>query len=377
MEPVTTHSNHDEPAAASPIWPWVVIETLTSPDETTVVLDGASPRAFSRLNRTSVARASATAARMLGPLVAECASMSKPRDKYFPLRDDQLRRMMTIPVLGPSGHVHAVAVWVGGVEEPLPRTPIIGAIEWSVKGLAVANPAAQYLFRAPQGDLLTGHTIPEMLAAFDIWPDRPGFLSLFNLENLDVAADQWSGTATLHYDNPTDTHELFIAARAVGTGPNRVVRAVVTDITGTQNPGHADLTLVAVRAMPITPGHAVALADLKTGFIHEWLTSSPSSPLAAWRHHNPEFDDNSKLDVVQTCFALATGVRDTATHEVRVRFDPADDWIPLLAKWTLIGGGDRPQALIDVTPLAPISAPMVTGCRMCQDMANRNNAPHQ
>ncbi|WP_067721493.1 GAF domain-containing protein [Nocardia yamanashiensis] len=375
MEPVTAPRSDDpgddRTAQTSATWPWVVIETLTEPDDFTVVLDGPAPRAFSRLNRASISRNS-TAARMLPGLVRDAAATGRTRDQYFHLSDDRVRRMMVIPVAGPTGIVHATAVWVGGIEEPLPRLPIIGAIEWTIQGLAVANPAGQFLLRAPQGDLLSAHTLPEMLSGFDEFEDRPGFLSLFNLGDLDTPAQQWHGTARLRYDDGGELHTLFLAARAVGQGTDRVVRAVVTDITGSQTPTRPDLTLAAVRHMPITPGHALALADLKTGFIHEWLTSSPTSPLTAWRHHNPEFDPVSKLEVVQACYALATGTTETVTHQVTMRFSEADDWIPLLAKWTLISGGDRPQALIDITPMAPLPSPAVSGCRMCADFAARN-----
>lgn len=159
--------------------------------------------------------------------------------------------------------------------------PIIGALSWTPSGVVTATPPAQFLFRDPSGDLLSGHTIPQMLSHFDIWDDRSTFLAMFNVTKLGAQAptDSWCGTATKTYEDGSP-HHLFLAARATGTDTGRVVRAVVADITGGINPARPDLTLAAIRHMPIAPGHALALCDLKTGFIHEWLTA-PTSPWPA------------------------------------------------------------------------------------------------
>ncbi|GAB4590044.1 GAF domain-containing protein [Nocardia sp. IFM 10818] len=361
-------AHHTEPPdAAQTSWPWVVIETLADPDQPTMVLDGGNPRAFSRLTRASIAR-NHIAARLLGPLVHDCVSTAQTHEKAFTLPDDRVQRIIGVPVLGPSGHVHAVAVWAGGIEEALPRMPIIGAIEWNISGLISASPAAEFLLRTT-GPELSGQTIPELLAEFETFDDRASFLALFNLAGLDVPAEQWIGTATKTYGSD-DRHDLFLAARAVGTGDTRVVRAVVTDITGTDKPRTPDLALVAVRHMPIPAGHALGLVDLKTGFCHEWLTE-PNSPLASWRHHNPSYSEDDRAQVRQTCFELAMGVKDTATVRVRIRFSEQDEWILLEAIWTRILDGDRPQALLDVTPLSEIPTPVVSGCQLCRDIADR------
>lgn len=359
--PQTAGQVPEQPTTA---WHWVLAETLAGTADASLVLDGPNPRGFSRLSRASIARSGA-AAHCIEPLVNEVVDSGQTHDKYFPTRDDRMQHMIAVPVLGPSGAVHAVAMWVGAMNEPLPRMPIIGAAEWNVSGLVSASPAAHFLLRTRHGDAIAGHTITDMLAALDHLEDRAGFLELFNLES---PTERWSGIATTT-DESGEKHQIFLAARAVFTGGERRVRAVVADVTGAQNPGRPDLTLAAIRHMPVPPGHVLALADLKTGFIHEFMCA-PNSPLVSWRHHNPLFSDDDKIQVVNACFTLAAGIADTVSTRVSVRFSPDGEPILLDARWTRVLDGDRPQALIDIAPISAIPVPVVPGCRACEEVAD-------
>lgn len=362
-----TPAPDQEPEQDAPRWQWVVIDTMNGPEQATLLLDGHTPRGFSRLQRASLTR-NGTVTRTLPILIREVYNRAQTVTKYFPVGpDEMLHRLIGVPILGPRDEVHAVAAWAGPVNEPLPRMPILGTLSWTAAGMLSLSPAAQFLFRSPTGDLLDGHTIPQMLSHFDIWSDRSTFLSLFNLPP-ETPVDQWHGTATRTYENG-EPHDLFVAARAQGTGPERTVRAVVADITGATDQARPDLALGAIRHMPIPPGHALALVDLKTGFIHEWLTAT-TSPLTAWRHHNPDFNDDDRMQIAEACFALATGARDTTTMQVRTRLAPTEPWIMLGATWTRIVAGDRPQALIDITPLSEFPIPAVADCPLCQEMTH-------
>lgn len=272
-------------------------------------------------------------------------------------------QMIALPVIGLSGQVDAVTVWTGARTDPLPPPPNVGSIEWNASGVFTGTSAAQFLLRLSYADIPSVHTVPEILAGFDHWDDRAGFFDLFNLDN---PADRWAGTATKTYEDG-NPHRLHIAARASGCGITRTVRAIVCDVTDDEALVVPDLLSIAVRHMPIPPGHALGLVDLKTGFVHEWLADE-RTPLAGWRHHNPEIDNSGKLLVATTCIELATGVRQTANTKARLRFNPTDDWILLSARWNRINNGPRPQALIDVTPISPIPTPPVGKCRLCQDL---------
>ena len=346
-----------------PRWAWVIAETLTGPEHPTIVLDGIRPRALTRLNNSSVA-SSGAAARLLDPLIQLCTSTGSAQDKLFPLPDGHTLRLIGLPIPGPTGYVHAVALWVGARTDTMPPPPAVGAIEWTPAGIAQGTAAAHFLLRMSYGDLPNIHTVPEMLAGFDPWHDRAGFLALFNLMS---PTNQWIGTATKTYEDGAP-RQLQIAARGEGIGTNRTVRAIVTDITGLDTPAVPDLCSIAVRHMPIPPGHALGLVDLKTGFIHEWLTD-PRSPLAGWRHHNPQFDEHGRIDATTTVFALANGtLRETETN-VRMRFDPDDPWISLRTRWRRISDGERPQAIIDVEPTSSVPRLAVSKCRICQDIS--------
>ncbi|WP_306356163.1 MULTISPECIES: GAF domain-containing protein [unclassified Nocardia] len=345
---------------------WVVAETLSGPARSSVVLDGAEPRQFSKLTRSSIA-ANALVARELDSVVRECATAGGTCSTEVTLPDGQVKRIAAIPVIGPSGRVHATRIWVDSVNAELPEKPVVGAMEWSAGGVVTADPAATYLLQLPFGELPHGNTIPELLSRFDQWDDRANFLSMFNMVN---PTDHWIGTATTTYDDGTD-HQLQFAARASGHGPDRVVRAIVFEAATDPSAICTDPCTLVFRQMPIPLGHAMGLVDLPSGFVHEWLAEQ-RTPLAGWRHHQPEFDYNSRLLAAETCFALASGVRREAATQARLRFSPQDEWMVLDAKWTRINGRRRrPQALIDVTPVSPNPVPLIRGCRICQDLVHR------
>ncbi|NNH72954.1 hypothetical protein HLB23_24360 [Nocardia uniformis] len=339
-------------------------ETLSGIDHASVVLDGPEAREFSKLTRSSVA-ANGLVARELDGLVHECATVHDTCSKYITLPDGQKKRIAAIPKLGPTGHVHAAAIWVDSVVNgDLPESPVVGTMEWSVTGVVIADPAAHYLLRLPYGELPHGNTIPELLARFDQWDDRAKFLSMFNLVD---PTDQWIGTATTTYEDGTD-HQLHFAARASGLGADRTIRAIVFGATD-QSVTCTDPRTLGFRQMPIPSGHALALVDLPSGFVHEWLAKERTS-LAGWRHHQPEFDYNSRLLAAETCFALAVGARRESKTQARLRFSPSDEWMVLDATWTRIRGPGRPQALIDITPVSPNPVPLISGCRICQDLVH-------
>lgn len=338
---------------------WMVIETLQgSPEQISVVLQDDQPRSFSKLARANLPRTT------VATLVAECLQFQDTRDKTVLLDDDRVFRLVGIPILGPGGGIFAVAVWSANALEPLPRIPVVGAVEWTPSGLVTGNPAAEYLLRPPN-ELPQGRNIPELLASFERWEDRLSFLEMFNFS--DLPADQWTGLASKHYEDGT-YHQLHIAARAVGAGKRRRVRAIVCDVTSSDIPRATDMSLAVLRAMPIPAGRALALVDLGSAFVHEWLTND--CRLAGWRHHNPHYDDDGRAQVAAVCRSLARGEQDRATLDARVRFSASDDWIHIRGLWTRMTSGPRPQAILDITPISPNPPPLISGCGLCYDLAH-------
>ncbi|MFI6869226.1 hypothetical protein [Nocardia sp. NPDC050406] len=131
-----------------------------------------------------------------------------------------------------------------------------------------------------------------------------------------------------------------------------------------------DPRTLVFRQMPIPHGHALALVDPPSGFVHEWLAEERTA-IAGWCHHQPEFDYARGLLAAEPCFALASGARSEAKTQSRLRFSPTDEWMVVDARWTRIKGRGRPQALIDSTPVAPNPVPLIRGCRICQDLVHR------
>ncbi|WP_040815786.1 GAF domain-containing protein [Nocardia concava] len=345
----------------------MVAETLSGTGRSSVVLDGLEPREFSKLTRASIA-ANGLIAKELVSVVQECATVADTCSSDVTMPDGQVKRIAALPVLGPTGQVHAAAVWVDSANRDLPDKPHIGTMQWRANGTVTADPAAAYLLQLPFGELPHGNTIPELLSRFDQWDDRAKFLSMFNLVD---PTDQWIGTATTTCDDGTD-HRLHFAARASGHGSDRTIRAIVFE-SATDPTTCADPRTLAFRQMPIPADHALALVDLPSGFVHEWVAEEHTA-FAGWRHHQPEFDYNSRLLAADTCYALATGVRNEAKTQARLRFSSNDGWILLEATWTRIKGRGRPQALIDITPISPNPAPMVRECRICQDLVRRSDS---
>ncbi|WP_459962263.1 hypothetical protein [Nocardia sp. IFM 10818] len=342
-----------------------MIETLNgTAEQASLILNHEEPRSFSKLARASLPKNFLE--NVFEKLVGECLDSGGNRDKAGADEQDRVYKVAAIPVRGPSSdEIFAIAFWSAGALEPIPKTPVVGTVEWTPSGLLSTNPAAEYLLRPPN-ELPDGRTIPELLASFDRWEPRAEFLDMFNID--ETPADRWVGTATKRYEDGTP-HQFHITARAVGTGDQRRVRAVVCDVSATSTSRDTDMTVAALRAVPIQPGHALALVDLKSAFVHEWLPAEEHSPLAGWRHHHPLYDSDGRTQVALTCRDLALGITDRALVTVRVRFTPTDDWIEVSGTWTRIPSDGRPQAILDITT-NPSPPPPIRGCGLCYDITH-------
>ncbi|WP_306358579.1 MULTISPECIES: GAF domain-containing protein [unclassified Nocardia] len=339
---------------------WVVVETLTgTADQVTLFLNYDRPHAFSSLARANLPSS------VLESLVKQSFESGKTYDKVVTRSNGRLFRLVAIPIHGPSGAIHAIAVWSASVLEPPPPIPVIGAVEWTPSGLLSTNPAGEYLLEPPF-EVPGGRTIPELLSGFNRWDDRDDFLEMFNFR--DTPAERWSGRAAKVCEDDT-LRQFHLAARTVGTGDARVVRGVVCDVTSADPSHKADMAVEMLRAMPIEHGHALALVDLKSAFVHEWLTED-HSPLAGWRHHHPLYDTDGRDRVAITCYELAAGLREHATTDVRVRFNPGDEWTDITGEWTRLPYSKRPQAMLDITPTSPNPPPPVPECRYCYEITN-------
>ncbi|SUA73384.1 Uncharacterised protein [Nocardia otitidiscaviarum] len=197
--------------------------------------------------------------------------------------------------------------------DPIPEIPKIGSVEWNAAGIATSTPPAQYLLRLSYLDTPAAHTVPESWQASTTSP-----------------TGQASSPCSTSTTPPTDGQE---------PRPKSTKTATPTSSTS-----------------PPTPPAPAPTAP--------WLTE-PDSPLAGWRHHNPELDNGSHMLAATTCYELATNVRrytsPRALHPQRCLAHPRRPLEPYRRRRTT-------QALLDVTPISPNPIPPVTNCSLCHDM---------
>ncbi|MQY24354.1 GAF domain-containing protein [Nocardia macrotermitis] len=236
----------------TPLWNWVIVETLSGPDQATTVLDGSNTRSFTRLRNSTVGKYGA-AARYLPSVITRCVNTGGTWDKCFTMPDGRIVRLVGVPILDRSGHTSAVAVWTGARTDIVPALPAVGTVEWNAMGIMTTTPAAQRLLRLPHDDVPSAHTVPEVFASLDHWNDRAGFFELFDLEK---PSDRWTGTATRTSDDGVE-HLLFFAARASGTKANRAARAQSSAISPAPRlpptPTCAQLSCGTYRLLPVMP----------------------------------------------------------------------------------------------------------------------------
>lgn len=321
---------------------WVVAETLDHESTPSVILDGRYRRHFANLGRASIST-SAAHARHLEPLVRRCAANGCTEHHLLPLPSGSTLRMTATPIFGPDHHVFGVTLSAGLPSDAPFRPPTIGAIEWDAMTVqATVSPGFRALFDLPDTELDSPTTFPDLIARFDRWDDRAGFLALFDLPH---PAESWIGTATTQFTGKP-RRNLHIVAKKIHS--RNTIRALVCDISHTDPPPPADPIYAALRRAPIAPGHAIGILDLHNGLIHEWIANGP---FANWRNTIPQLHPDDLPTVVTARARLLSGTT-TTTVTARIRFDGTDGWIPLRAICTRITDDDRPQALIDVT-IAP------------------------
>ncbi|MFI1919344.1 GAF domain-containing protein [Nocardia sp. NPDC020380] len=339
---------------------WVVVETLGRLSESAVILDDMYPRRFTKLNRATIA-ISTSIARELHRLVECCTASRRTESTDTRLPCAAMIRLIAEPIFGPYGQVRAVALWAGTVGTVPPTAPTVGVVEWdSTLTVAVSTGAAALLLvdQAPKPRML-----PEMLSSLGWINDRSEFMALFRLTD---PIDAWSGTAARRFDDGT-RHQFHIVARASGTGANRTVRAIVCDTPEAQLPSKPDLYCSAIRHVPILRGHALALVDLNSIAVHDWVAND-GDPIAGWCHHQPYVHPADKELLFTTCRDMLSGITLTAHIEARLRFDPADDWIRLDSRWTRVTSDDQPQALVDVTTIPPNPPSITDECERCHQL---------
>lgn len=341
---------------------WVLVERLGDIAPASVVVDGRYPRRFANLYRSTIA-SQVGVARRLPALIDRCVVGRRIEIDQAPLACGASVNIVAAPIFGPYGHVRAVALCAGAAGDPLPLLPNVGVVEWDAAVVVSASASAGALLL--DGRCAETLMLPEMLSCFERFDDRSGFLALLRKDD---PIDHWTGCATRTFGDGS-LRRLHIVARASGAGLGRCVRAVVCDTTEVEPPASPDMYSSALRHVPVLPGHALALIDLSAMVIHDWVANDRDL-LAGWAHHQPLLHPVDQAFLHATGAEMLTGAKTTADVPVRVRFDPADDWIQLQSRWTRIVSGGQPQVLADIEIVLPMPPSVLDGCARCQGISS-------
>ncbi|MBF6171145.1 GAF domain-containing protein [Nocardia blacklockiae] len=295
-----------------------------------VIAEGVRPRAHSRLGRT---RMSGTGAleQQIAATVARSVVTRRPQTRTVALPSGVALRCFTVPVLGPDREVHAVHAWAGPRTLHPPQRPAAATLTWNPRtGVATTSPAFEQLLGAPPA---ATRILPDLVRHLDLHP-RPGLLELFGDR---PPATTWIGTGIVRGTR----HVLRVVAHRV---TDDIVRAVVHRIDTTA-PDVEPITAHLVRHLPVAPGHAIGLVDLRTGLVHEWVIPGPP-PLHRWREELPQIHDDDRHSFTHACARLLDN-QSRYQHRIRLRFADTG-WLAAHARWNLLAGGTNPQALLDL-----------------------------
>ncbi|MBF6188852.1 MULTISPECIES: GAF domain-containing protein [Nocardia] len=321
--------------------PWVLVQIERKPAQQWVVAEGGHPRRHTRLSRTRIA-GSAAVGRQLPALVEIATAEAQPRARSVYLPSGTHIRLFAVPVTDSVGRVAAVQAWAGPRSRPIPARPAVGVISWPepATGLAVTTPAAETL-------LDTGTTggatrpLADLLGRLAVLEDRLGLLQL-----LDPAADRhrWSALAVSRGHASATGRSLFLAATRHADPPG--VTAVVCDVSAAHPPAPTPVSELLVRAVPAPRRHGIAVVDLATGLVHDWIRPAPE-PVHRWRRQHPIIHPHDQVRLAETRTRLIGGAPRAALRW-RLRFEPADRWTCIHTRWTVLTRTPTPQAMLDI-----------------------------
>ena len=319
----------------------VLVECLAgATTEPTVIIDSDGAhrfirlfRAFRQTRRAPVTPASADTGLAL---LSQAARTHASYSGNLPGRDGEVLTRC-VPVLGPSGAVHALRMDIGDID-PAGGPPVI-ALEFDSRYIArfgTPHGPMPVLFRTD-----TTWTLPALLERV-VWLDKR--LELIAMFDPIEPAPRWCGSLVL--DDPTTNtrRHLWMAVRSVTDYDGmRIVRAVIADITA-MIPAPSWDPLTEHLSTRTTRGHGSALMDLRTTLMHSFCCHDDPR-LAPWRHSNPQLHP-ADIPAVMTVLGDLADNR-PARITMRIRFSDDAPWTTLRAECSPLANYPRAQANID------------------------------
>ncbi|MBF6183344.1 GAF domain-containing protein [Nocardia otitidiscaviarum] len=319
----------------------LLVECLTGPElEPTVIVDDEGPHRFHRLFRAfrgnGLAHGAPTSVDAVLSLLAEAVSEQVPCQGELPSHGSPMLATC-IPILGPSGAVHAVRMQVGDTE-PAVVTPVI-PLEFDAGFIARfgdSHGPAPTLFRTD-----TTWTLPALLERV-VWLEKR--LELIALFDPADPACRWCGSLVIDAPDTKSRRHLWMAVRATSDQyGQRVVRGIIADVTEIVAAPDRDPLTEHLSAR--TPrGHGSALMDLRTTLMHSFCCCEDPR-MILWRHRNPQTHPADMLGLLQVLADLTSNR--PAQLALRIRFTDEQPWTTLHATCTPLANYSRPQANID------------------------------
>lgn len=312
--------------------------------EPTVVAHGGGPRSWARMPRLDGGRETE---RLALEALDEARRSGRPVGRVVGVQERQRRRVSATPVVGPSGAVHAVELWVGdpGLEPPRPSAAV--AFEWSSASRLVE-------LNADSGAELVGMAGRHSWTAPEVFSRIVRFdaaMSLISKAIAPVPEDRWEGTVTVNA--PGGVRTAHLAMRSMPAPQEHAWRGVLHDVTDAVPPSPPTLESVAVTGLTAGRGStAVALMDVERARLITWFTDPV--PGIQWKGMVDDRDTPHPDDVVRIFAAMqqlgAGTTTEAAVPGVRLR-RRGGGWTVIDARLTVVPVSGPTLVLAELMPV--------------------------
>ncbi|WP_072805512.1 GAF domain-containing protein [Rhodococcoides yunnanense] len=290
---------------------WSLIETLAA-GGMNIVAKGGQPRSVTE--SLSLQRLSPDAKIAVRPFLQRAR---ESRSRYEELTEIRTRgggtstyRLLAVPVLGPTGAVHALQLWIGHADlEPEPPR-IVSAVSWLLEKGVIAQTVEASMMSGVEPDAHVPERTPAEYYAKSIrFDDTAG---LFALCLAPTAGGHWEGSfSVLHADGRIMRWHCH--ARACLEPGEIGARVLWHDVTDTVAPDKPILDVLARQRGMEALGIYPALLTPKRGFLTMWLCETPA-PWVQWRDVSSG-DEVFHAEDRPVIEAAHTRVHDSGGHE--------------------------------------------------------------